>query len=160
MTEIIDEKTGEVKVMRYGEVYRSNVPFRSRTDLKGYSDNEYYEPDTSLTDPSQVLDIKSTVNRMMRGEMVLPSIKAGDYDITFDDKGNPINMTLDEAFDSDDITQSPGFDYADASEIQRELSKAKEDLPTSASQGTAPHKASADGEPVVDKSEQILDKDS
>lgn len=159
MIEMIDEKTGEVKMVRYGEVSRPNVPFRSRTDLKGYNDDEYYEPDTSLTDPSQVLNVQETVQRILRGEIVPPSFN-GQYDIDLDDEGNPVNMTVDEAFATEDITRQPGFDYADAAMIKNELEEASlSDLPTSASLDADKSKSSVDGEPVVDKSGQTeLDK--
>lgn len=107
MTEIINEKTGEVYKARYGEVLRPDIPFRSKTDLKNYNDDEYYEEGTSLTDPSQVLNVKETIIRMMRGEMIMPGIKDGDYDV---DLGK---MTIDEAFETEDPTKAPGFDLAD-----------------------------------------------
>lgn len=156
MIEVIDEKTGEIKMMRYGEVLRPTVPFRSRTDLKGFNDDEVYEPNTSLTDPSQVLDISETVKRMLRGEIDIPGVSADQYDIVLDEHGNPVNMTIDEAFDTEDITRQPDFDYADAAMIKNELEEAHlSTLPTSASRGAAKSKASDDGEPVVDNVGQI-----
>ena len=134
-----DLKTGEIKF--YGHVERSDVPFRSRTDLKSYNDDEVYEPDSSLTDTSQVLDIAETVSRMMRGEVPLPfnSLKESDFDIDLN------KMSIDEAFEYEDITQSSGFDLADIPSVVNGLSNKS----TSASEDTATNKQ-VSNEPVVD----------
>lgn len=121
MTEIINEKTGEVYKARYGEVLRPDVPFRSKTDLKNYSDNEYYEDGTSLTDPSQVLNVRETVDRMRRGEIMMPGIKDGDYDVDLD------KMTIDEAFATEDPTKAPGFDLADIPALAEQVSQTESD---------------------------------
>lgn len=118
MSEIINKKTGEVYKARFGEVLRLDVPFRSKTDLKNYSDNEYYEEGTSLTDPSQVLNVKETVQRMMRGEMIMPDLKAGQYDVDLH------KMTIDEAFETEDPTRAPGFDLADIPSLAEQLKSA------------------------------------
>lgn len=119
MTEIINEKTGEVYKARYGEVLRPDIPFRSKTDLKNYNDDEYYEEGTSLTDPSQVLNVKETITRMMRGEMIMPGVKDGEYDVDMD------KMSIDEAFATEDPTKGPGFDLCDVPALAEQLKPAE-----------------------------------
>lgn len=154
MVELTNKRTGEVYKARFGEVYRDDVPFRSKTDLKGFKDDEYYEPGTSLTDPSQVLNVKETVDRIMKGEIAMPNLSG--YDIKLDENGQPVGMTLDEAFDMVDPTQAPGFDIADVPDLLlasvSSVSQAeKTDLPTTQA-GVANYKAS-DGAGAVDKSD-------
>lgn len=124
-----DLNTGEIKPTFYGHVERPDVPFRSRTDLKGYNDDEFFEPNSSLTDPSQVLNVGETVALMLKGEVPFPfnSIKESDFDVDFD------KMSIDEAFATEDITQSSGFDLADIPSVVNGLSNKS----TSESEDTA-----------------------
>lgn len=145
MTEIINEKTGEVYKARYGEVLRPDVPFRSKTDLKNYNDDEIYEEGTSLTDPSQALNVKATVEFMfgrqladaiIRGDVV-PVIK-GDFDV----KGD---MTVDEAFATEDPTKAPGFDLADIPFLAEQLKLAEPALQSTTESATVAPASVGDG---------------
>ena len=134
MVEVID-KFGEIK----------EIPFRTQYDLKGYSDNEVYEPDTSETEPGQAVNIESVYRRCMRGEIV--PTRDGCYAL----KGGE---SLEEAFETMDPTQSEGFDFTDAQALAEGL-VAKQDLSTAKqAERAAQSKASEQGEPAVEKSEK------
>ena len=114
--------------------------FRSITDLKEFSDDEWYEEDTSETEPGQAVDIKSVYLRCLRGEIT--PVRAGGYEV------KP-GMSLDDAFDTLDPTQSEGFDLADATAISNHLEgKLKSEELSTTQAGTAPSIAS-DGDDAV-----------
>lgn len=137
--EVINKNTGEVKSIKT----RSDVPFRSLTDLKGFSDNEFFEPGTSLTEPGQDVNIKSVAERCLRGEIILN--RPGQYDV--DSK-----MTIDEAFNTFDVTDQEGFDLADATMI---VDSIKNDLSPGQQAKAEPTNSSSDGAAnPVEKSKQ------
>lgn len=93
---------------------KMDIKFRTITNLKNFSDNEVFEPETSETEPGQAVDIKSVYLRCLRGEIT--PVRPGGFDI------KP-GMTVDEAFDTLDPTQSEGFDLADATVISNHLNE-------------------------------------
>lgn len=146
--ELMYNNTGEVLTLQ-----KAPSPFRSITDLKDYNDNERYEEGTSLVDLTGYEPLESVIarcTRLMRGrngqeyqvidrdmlkaEMTMPGVY---------EAGNA--TSIDEAFETEDITDAPMFDLSDAGEIINNLST----LPTSASDEQA-NISQAQSEPVVD----------
>ena len=56
-----------------------DIKFRTITNLKNFSDNEVFEPETSETEPGQAVDIKSVYLRCLRGE--ISPVRPGGFDI-------------------------------------------------------------------------------
>lgn len=67
--EILNTKTGEVVDK---DISRPECPFRSISDLKrkDYSDGEYYEPGTTMTQAEQYVPIIKMIEKMLAGEDV------------------------------------------------------------------------------------------
>lgn len=89
-----------------------DIKFRTITNLKNFSDNEVFEPETSETEPGQAVDIKSVYLRCLRGE--LAPFHSGSFDV------KP-GMSVDDAFATIDPTLSEGFDLADATAISNHI---------------------------------------
>lgn len=124
-----------------GEFLERECPFRSITDLKDFDDSETYEPGTSETEPGQGVNLKELYARCCRGEIV-PQRNVGGYAIETDDRGNVIGQSLDDAFDTEDLTQAEGFDLADKTMFEEYL-KSKAELSTSSEAGASPSIAQA-----------------
>lgn len=141
MQEIIDEKTGEITFRRFGEVFREDVPFRSRTDLKNYNQPEDYSNVVSQVDTTQYVPLCDIIKRVMRGEMVTTT--HGYYDADMD------KMSVDEAFATVDETDSPGYDIVDAFSS---LEKIREQAtPASVEQPKVAVETAGSTEPAQDK---------
>ena len=68
------------------------MKFNSQFDTEyKYNDDEYFEPDTSETEPGQAIDIKAIYDRCVRGDVLPPIAPPEAYDV------KP-GMSLDEAF--------------------------------------------------------------
>lgn len=104
--EVVDPVTGEVLFDSYDIMTREDVPFRSITDLKGFSDVEL-NFDPSETDSSQYEPLESLISRMMRGE-IIPGNGFDDFDVRSD---------TEDPWSTEDITQTDGFDLADVQPI-------------------------------------------
>lgn len=140
MVEVIDEKTGEVR-----NELRPDVKFRSITDLKGFSDNEYYEPGTSETEQGQDINIKSLAERCERGELV--SLRSGYF-------SPHLYETLDEALDAAVSNDLDLADYTADQEVLRKIYEQKQkELSTVNDEQAASHKASERGTLAVGNSE-------
>lgn len=140
MVEIINEQTGEVRNEK-----RPDVPFRSVTDLKDFNDNEVYEPNTSLTEPGQDVNIRVLAERCERGELV--PLRSGYF---VPDQYE----TLDEALDAAVSNDLDLADYtADQEVLRRIYAQKQKDLSTGKSEQAAGQQASEQGRLPVDKSE-------
>lgn len=80
-------------------------PFRSITDLKGYSDDTCIK-EPSLTDPEQDEPISRLVARMLRGEMVATK------QVYYDEIGPETAPA--EAFAQQSVVERDGFDLSDS----------------------------------------------
>lgn len=124
--------------------------FRSITDLKDFNDDEWFEPDTSETEPGQAINIRAVYERCMRGE--LAPVRSGSYDIK-----KPVSD--DEAFATLDPTESEDFDLADATAIADELKdKLERAKDLSTTQQGADNSKSSDARNAVDKSEDVKEQ--
>lgn len=102
------------------EIYtRPDVPFRSITDLKGFIDDEINTSD-SLVDETGYEPLEHLIQRMQRGDIsaLLQGARSIYGDVSKD-------MSDDEAFATEDITQSDGFDISDIPTINDELVSAR-----------------------------------
>ena len=152
----------ELSSLNTGEVFQIQKevsPFRTITDLKDYHDAETYEEGTSMTDLSGFEPLTSIVARCMRvsrmpGGQVVSALDTDllkqEYVSTGIYEASNAN-TVDEAFATEDITDSPTFDLADASMIKDTISQT---LPTAASKEQIT-KNQATSEPVVDNSATV-----
>ena len=127
------------------------MKFRTITDLKDFSDNEVFEPDTSETEPGQAVNIRSVYERCMRGELP-PVGSSGSFVV------KP-GMTVEEAFGTLDPTQSEGFDLADATAISNHLNeKLKSEELSPGKTGVAPSIANDSREPVENSEAVVSEK--
>lgn len=127
--DLVNSKTGE-----FLEIRKEPVPFRTITDLKGYDHCEHYEPGTSQVDLTGYEPLESIIARCMRtmrapgGQIyhVLDKEAVKQEAIavpTSVDYEAGTAKTVDEAFDTEDPTSDPDFDFVDASRIMSETSK-------------------------------------
>lgn len=164
MTKIVNYvnlKTGEIK-----KVPVSDKPFRSLLDAGEYQDAEHYESDSSVVDLTGYEPLSSIVARCMR-TMKSPSgvvtqvldvnaLKAEAHDTGIYEAGKA--STVDEAFETLDPTDAPGFDFVDGSRILQSvndniLTKAKE-LSTTSTKEQAP-KSQATEDNAVENSDNV-----
>lgn len=131
--QVMNEKTGEIF-----DVVRPVIPFRTLLTANEYKDGEEYEEGTSCVDLTGFEPLASIVARCMR-TMKSPSgattqvldmqaLRAEATDTGVYDAKDA--QTVDEAFDTLDPTDSPGFDFVDASQVLQSvndnLSKVKD----------------------------------
>lgn len=90
-----NKETGEIIEVR------PDVPFRSITDLKAFSDAEKSDK-PSMTDPSQYEPLESILQRCQRGELVFDASK-GWYEFDGNDVQN-VDDILDREEPEDDLT--------------------------------------------------------
>lgn len=133
MVDIADLKTGEVFELR-----KEVSPFRSITDLKDYTDGEYYEPGSSMVDLTGYEPLESIIARCTR-TMTAPggqTYQVLDYDaVKAESQVVPTSVdyeagdakTVDEAFATEDPTQDGDFDLTDASRILASIGSASEE---------------------------------
>lgn len=126
--DLMDKKTGEVL-----EIVEPECPFRSITDLKGYNDDESYEPGTSQVDLTGYEPLESIIarcTRVMRApggqtytviDRDLVKQEAGVVPTLEEDYTAGSATTVDEAFDTADPTDDPDFDMTDAIRILSEI---------------------------------------
>lgn len=113
--------------------------FRTAFDgVKLKSDAEHYEPGTSKTEPCQVECIESLVKRCLRDPESIMNIRRGWF----------VEAPTPDVFEKMDPTTVPGFDLADVTALEDEISQ---ELPTTASAEQAPI-SQATSEPAVDNS--------
>lgn len=140
--DIINKKTGEV--------YEASIPYRTILDASEYQDCESYEKDSSLVDLTGFEPLASIVARCMR-TMKSPSgavsqvldvsaLRAEAQETGIYEAASA--SSLDEAFDTLDPTDAPGFDFVDGSQILEAVNdnikakKAKLSTTQSAPQGS------------------------
>lgn len=103
---------------------RPDCPFRSLTDLKGYNDDKFMKPGSSMVDLTGYEPLSSIISRCMRVQI---GPNGQQYQVL--DKGAmqaeasfipayeaSQAKTIDEAFETLDHTQDPGYDLADATQ--------------------------------------------
>ena len=117
--EKFNPETGEFYEVEEEIFTRPDVPFRSITDLKGFIDDEINTSD-SLVDETGYEPLEHLIQRMQRGDIsaLLQGVRSIYGDVSKD-------MSDDEAFATEDITQSDGFDISDIPTINDELVSAR-----------------------------------
>ena len=117
--EKFNSETGELYEVEEEIYTRPDVPFRSITDLKGFIDDEINTSD-SLVDETGYEPLEHLIQRMQRGDIsaLLQGTRSIYGDVSKD-------MSDDEAFATEDITQSDGFDISDIPTINDELISAR-----------------------------------
>lgn len=161
ITQVVNSKTGELF-----DVAVPVIPFRTLLTASEYQDSEQYEPDSSMTDLTGYEPLESIVARCMR-TMKSPSgvvtqvldvnaLKAEAHDTGIYEAGKA--STVDEAFETLDPTDAPGFDFVDGSRILQSVNdnistKAKE-LSTTSTKEQAP-KSQATEDNAVENSDNV-----
>lgn len=136
--QVVNSKTGELY-----DVARPVIPYRTILDANEYQDPEVYEPDSSMTDLTGFEPLSVIVARCMR-TMKSPSgvvsqvldvhaLQQEAHDTGIYEAENA--KTVDEAFDTLDPTDAPGFDIAEGNAIlnavnDNVLNNQKEELST------------------------------
>lgn len=118
--QVVNSKTGEIF-----DVARPVIPYRTILDADEYQDLEAYEPDSSLTDLTGYEPLESVIARCMR-TMKSPSgvvsqvldvhaLQQEAHDTGIYEAENA--SSVDEAFETIDPSDAPGFGLADAGQI-------------------------------------------
>lgn len=121
--ELVNRKTGEIFDLSLAT--GATLPYRTILDADEYQDPEQYESDSSLTDLTGYEPLESVIARCMR-TMRSPSgavtqvldvnaLKAEAQDTGIYEAENA--GSVDEAFETIDPSDAPGFSLADAGQI-------------------------------------------
>lgn len=160
--EVVNAKTGEIY-----EVARPVIPFRTILTANEYKDGEDYEEGTSCVDLTGFEPLASIVARCMR-TMRSPSgatTQVLDVDALRAEANEPgiyeakDAQTVDEAFDTLDPTDAPGFDLVDASQVMNAVNDnlaRREELSTAVTE-QAPSNSQAQEHAAVGNSEPTLE---
>lgn len=158
ITQVVNSKTGELF-----DVALPVLPYRTIRDANDYKDGEEYEPDSSMVDLTGFEPLSTVIARCMR-TMKSPSggiTQVLDLDALKAEAHEPgiyeaeKATTIDEAFETLDPTDAPGFDFVDGSAIIQavndNISAQQKELSTTATNEQAPH-SQANEEPAVGNS--------